>query len=225
MKVHYGETSITRLRQLTLKFNGYKKHQNHTMRQHLTVMSNMISELKAVRHEMTDEQQVQVVIRFLPSNWEHMRVNLTHNDNIKTFDDVAHHVELEEYRLLAEKPIYEAFITENKSREAQDFVRNKRKGKGPQGKRGNESNYSEQKRKRGNHTGMKSKNKNNFSCGKLDHFTRECTKSKVMFDHNSPSNTYVSSCLMLDETIHFWTIDSAATDHAAKDRTSFVEFR
>ena len=48
-----------------------------------------------------------------------MRINLTHNDNIKTFDDVAHHVELEEYRLLAEKPIYEAFITENKSREAQ----------------------------------------------------------------------------------------------------------
>ena len=39
---------------------------------------------------MTDEQQVQAVIRSLLNNWEHMHVNLTHNDNIKKFDDVAH---------------------------------------------------------------------------------------------------------------------------------------
>ena len=75
------------------------------MRQHLTVMSNMISELRVVGHEMTDEQQVQAMIHSLPSSWEHMRVNLTHNDNTKTFDDIAHHVELEENRLLTEKPI------------------------------------------------------------------------------------------------------------------------
>ena len=42
------------------------------MKQHLTVMSNMISELKGIVHEMTDEQQVQVVIHYLPSNWEHI---------------------------------------------------------------------------------------------------------------------------------------------------------
>ena len=46
-----------------------------------------------------------------------MRVNLTHNDNIKTFDDVACHVELEKDRLLTEKSVQEAFMTENKSRE------------------------------------------------------------------------------------------------------------
>ena len=70
------------------------------MRQYLTVMSN---ELRAVRHEMIDEQQVQVVIRSFLSSWKHMRVNLTHNDNIKTFDDVTRHVELEKDRLLTEK--------------------------------------------------------------------------------------------------------------------------
>ena len=64
----YGGTFITRLRQLTLKFDGYKKHQNQTMRQHLMVMSNMISELRAAGHEMTDEQQVQAMIRSLPSS-------------------------------------------------------------------------------------------------------------------------------------------------------------
>ena len=47
-----------------------------------------------------------------------MHVNLTHNENIKTFDDVARHVELEEDRLLSEKPANEAFMTESKSRGA-----------------------------------------------------------------------------------------------------------
>ena len=107
------------------------------MRQHLTVMSNMIGELMAAGHDMTDEQEVPVLIRSLPSSWEHICVNLTHNDNIKTFDDVAHHVELEKDHLLAEKPIQEAFMIENKShksRGAQGSGRNKGKGKGPQGK-------------------------------------------------------------------------------------------
>ena len=68
-------------------------------------MSNMIIELGAVGHEMTYEQQVQVVICFLPNHLKHMRVNLTHDDNIKTFDDVARNVELEEDRLLVEKHV------------------------------------------------------------------------------------------------------------------------
>jgi hypothetical protein len=64
VKIQYGETFTIRLCQLTLKFNSYKKRQNQTMRQHLTVMANVISELRGAGHEMTDEQQVQTVIRF-----------------------------------------------------------------------------------------------------------------------------------------------------------------
>ena len=67
VKVQYGGTSTTRLGQLTLKFDAYKKQSNHIMRQHLTIMSNMISELRGVGHELSDEQQVQAVIRRLPS--------------------------------------------------------------------------------------------------------------------------------------------------------------
>ena len=65
---------------------------------------------------MTDKQQVQVLIRSLPSNWEYMCVNFTYNDNIKTFDNVVYHVEFEEDQLLTEKPVQEAFMIENKSR-------------------------------------------------------------------------------------------------------------
>ena len=103
VKIQFGGTSTIKLLQLTLKFDTYKKQSNHTMMQHLTVMSNMISELKGVGHKLTDEQQVQVVIRFLPNAWEDLRINLTYNDNIKTFDDVAGHVKLEEDRLLTDK--------------------------------------------------------------------------------------------------------------------------
>ena len=78
VKIQFGGTSTTRLHQLTLKFNAYKKESNHTMRQHLTVMSNMISELKGVVHELTDEQYVQAIIRSLPHAWEYLRINLTH---------------------------------------------------------------------------------------------------------------------------------------------------
>ena len=46
-----------------------------------------------------------------------MCVNFTHNDNIKTFDDVASHIELEKDRLLVEKPIQETFMIENKYEE------------------------------------------------------------------------------------------------------------
>jgi len=45
VKIQYGGTSTTRIHQLTLKFDGYKKRQNQKMRQHLTIMSNMINEL------------------------------------------------------------------------------------------------------------------------------------------------------------------------------------
>jgi gag-polypeptide of LTR copia-type/Domain of unknown function (DUF4219) len=83
LKQKFGGTSVTKLRQLTIKFDTYKKRPNHNMRQHLREMSNMISELNDADHILTDEQQVQAVIRSLPYTWEHMKVNLTHNEGLK----------------------------------------------------------------------------------------------------------------------------------------------
>ena len=64
-------------------------------------MSNMVKELKSAGHTLTDEQQVQVVIRSLSNSWEHMKIHMTHNENINTFDDIARHLKLEEERLEA----------------------------------------------------------------------------------------------------------------------------
>ena len=69
------------------------------------------------------------MIRSLPSAWEHLCINLTHNDNIMTFDDVARHVELEEDRLLIDKPYGEAYMNEFKKIRASCFGRKKWKAK------------------------------------------------------------------------------------------------
>ncbi|KAJ9687235.1 hypothetical protein PVL29_015912 [Vitis rotundifolia] len=55
----------------------------------------MIRELKASRHVFIDEQQVEIVIRSLPKSWEHMMVNMIHNERVNTFDDIVRHLELE----------------------------------------------------------------------------------------------------------------------------------
>ena len=44
--------------------------------------------------------------------------NLTHNENIKTFDDVARHLELEAEHLEAAKPISSVHMAETGSRKA-----------------------------------------------------------------------------------------------------------
>nr|CAD1817218.1 unnamed protein product [Ananas comosus var. bracteatus] len=96
-------------------------------------MSNMIRELKSAGHTLTDEQQVQAVIRSLPDSWERMKVNLTHNDSIKTFADVARHVELEDERLGATRGPVHAYMTESSSHRASGSGYKKfkhRKGKG-----------------------------------------------------------------------------------------------
>ena len=70
----------------------------------------MIRELKTSKHVLTDEQQVKVVIRSLPKSWEHMVMNMTHNESVKTFDDIVHHLELEVERLVVARPNEQAYV-------------------------------------------------------------------------------------------------------------------
>ena len=66
---------------------------------------------------------------------------------------------------------------------------------------------------------------NCFNCGKSGNFARDCTKPKVIYDQIHFHNAFVSSCLMLTEIVPYWTVDSAATDHIARDRNAYVDFR
>lgn len=179
VKLQFGGTSTTRLRSLNLKFDGYSKRHDHSMRQHLITMSNMIAELSAAGRELTDEEQVQAVIKSLPKKWNDLKLNLTYNDNIKTFDDVSRHLELEEDRLGSEHDVTEAHMAESSGHKRGKNKRNKGKGGGKYGKTGpNKAKFK--KRNKGNRTDKKDKSKMEcFKCEKLGHFARECTEKKV----------------------------------------------
>lgn len=58
------------------------------MNQHLREMSNMTKELNNVDQIISNEQYGRVVIRSLLHNWECTMNNMTHNESIKTFDDI-----------------------------------------------------------------------------------------------------------------------------------------
>ena len=81
----------------------------------------------------------------------------------------------------------------------------------------NKANFSENKRKRNRCAGNKNKNIDCFNYGKPDHFARDCTELKVLYDQNRYPNPYVNSCLMLAETVSYLTVGLATTDHIAKD--------
>ena len=84
----YMMVSSKKLRELNIKFNIYKKKTHHSMKQHMRTMSTMIRELMAIGINLTDEQQVQTVISSFPNSWKNMKANMTHNESVRTFDDI-----------------------------------------------------------------------------------------------------------------------------------------
>ncbi|KAH9679448.1 hypothetical protein KPL71_026137 [Citrus sinensis] len=96
LKDKFGGTSIIKLKRLTIKFDSYRTRQNHTIRQHLREMSNMICELK---------------------------VNMTHNESIRAFNEIDHHLELEVERLEAAKHSDNIYMAESSSCKASGFKR------------------------------------------------------------------------------------------------------
>ena len=110
LKEKYGELSTNKLRELVMKLENYKMWPKHTMKQHLKEMKRLIRELKTSGHVLTDEQQVEVVMRSLPKSEEHMVVNITHNESVKTFDDIVRHLELEVEQLVGARSNEQAYV-------------------------------------------------------------------------------------------------------------------
>ena len=89
----------------------------------------MIRELKVAGQDITDEQHIQAVTCSLPESWEHMKVNMMYTDNIKTFNDISRHLELEDERLevaKASSQLSQLYVTESSSRKASGFKRKRK---------------------------------------------------------------------------------------------------
>ena len=63
-----------------------------------------------------------------------------------------------------------------------------------------------------------------YVCGKFGHFARKCSERKVSSSSLHGLN-YVSSTMILTDFSPLWIVDSGATDHVARDRSAYVEFR
>ncbi|CAO2830762.1 unnamed protein product [Amaranthus hypochondriacus] len=108
LKDTFGKTSATRLRTLHLSWLQYKIDSSRSVPEHIRAMSAMLRDLGAGGIEISEYEQVNNVIRSLPDNddrWSPFKALMSHNVNLKSFTEIARHVEMQDERLRALTPL------------------------------------------------------------------------------------------------------------------------
>ena len=150
-----------------------------------------------------------------------MKHSTMHNENLKTFEDKLHHLELKVERLEAAKANDLALVADAGSHRP-SWPKNEKVERADLGPLVT-NNFKHKKGKRG---GKKFKAKGTcFNYDKLGHFARDCTEPKKVFPNFiSRIDCFVSSQATVAYSPYLWVINSGATDHITRNKVRFIEY-
>ena len=100
LKIWLDQTSAIRLRTLRLKWTQFKLDAGRPVTEQLWTLSGIVCDLKAARQDIPEDEQALNVMRALPKTKlrENFSQVMAHNDNIKTFNAISKHLEMEDER-------------------------------------------------------------------------------------------------------------------------------
>ena len=152
--------------------------------------------------------------------------NLTHDKNIKTFDDVARYLELEAEHLEAAKPISFVHMVETSSHKTSkpkckqpNYALGQERPNGPPPKKAKFVKHNT----RGKHIKKDKSKLTCYNCGKKWHFSHDCTKPKKVTPNPTSHHVFVTSHVLVANSTPMWIVDLVASVHVARDRVGFVE--
>ena len=107
-----------------------------------------------------------------------MVVNMTYNENIKTFDNIVCHLELEVKQLVVARSNEQAYVVESNSHKTFGFKRNRKFFK--KNKRFDDASKKEkiETRKKFKRVKKDKSKLKRYNCGNKGHFTCECVEVK-----------------------------------------------
>ena len=184
------------------------------------MMGSLIRDLQSAGVALTDEQQLLGVIRSLPDpEWSQMKLLMTHSENIRTFDDISRHLELEAERIEANRAA--AFVAKVDKREG---FGPKRKKQGSRASGLTPKTGKDKKAKRGAR-GKKNLSKLKcYNCKKKGHFARDCPEPKKVYFSSYFPLIYVCSHALVAYSRPEWIVDTGATRHISVEKEGFVDY-